>query len=236
MTGNEVSAVLIPGFMLDESMWDDLAAHLPAGWNLQRARLEGGASIEDIARRIAVEAPERFVLIGFSLGGYVAREIAARFPERVTALVIIASSLREDTEEQIAQKQAAVRASSPATFMGLGARAVARSLHPDRSRDNVLVGRIRAMSAGLGYTAFATQSALRRADIPASAIRCPTLVIAGAQDAFRSPEEAVELRDSIPNAVLEIVDDTGHMIPLEQPEQLAAVISSWVDGVYARPA
>lgn len=233
MNGDDVSAVLVPGFMLDQSMWDDLAAHLPATWILHRAKLEGGNSIQEIARQIVEESPERFILIGFSLGGYVAREIAGKFPERVTALVIIASSMREDTEEQMMQKREAVRALSSTTFSGLSSRTIAKSLHPDRSGDSELICRIRDMCARLGYRAFATQSELRRAGLPTSGIRCPTLVIAGAQDALRSLEETMELHDCIPNAVLETVDDTGHMIPLEQPERLGLTISRWIDRVTA---
>lgn len=231
MYSDEVSAVLVPGFMLDQSMWDDVAAHLPMTWTLHRATLEGGNSIQEIARHIVEESPKRFVLIGFSLGGYVAREIAGKFPERVAALVIVASSLRKDTQEQMDQKRVAVHALSSDTFSGLSSRAIAKSLHPDRTGDSELVGLIRNMSLRLGYRAFAMQSELRRAGIPASEIRCPTLVIAGAQDALRSLDEARELCDSIPNATLEIVDDTGHMIPLEQPERLALAISEWIDRV-----
>jgi pimeloyl-ACP methyl ester carboxylesterase len=214
--------------MLDQAMWDDLVAYLPATWTIHRATLAGGNSIQEIARHIVENSPERFVLIGFSLGGYVAREIAGRFPERVTALVIIASSMREDTEAQTAQKRAAVRAVSSTTFSGLSSGTIAKSLHPGRSTDRQLIGRIRDMSVRLGYQAFATQSELKRVDIPTSEIHCPTLVIAGAQDELRSIGEAMELRASIPDAVMEIVEDTGHMIPLEQPERLAGTISGWL--------
>jgi pimeloyl-ACP methyl ester carboxylesterase len=231
MNDRDIPVVLLPGFMLDPSLWDELAAYLPATWTLHRATLDGGDTIEAIARHIAAGAPERFVLIGFSLGGYVARQIAASFPGRVAALVLIASSLREDTEQQAQLKQQTVRALSPGTFNGLSARSIAQSLHPDRATDKALIERIRAMGARLGYAVFATQSGLRRAAVPTSQIVCPTLVVAAGQDRLRSLDEAIELRDSIPHAVLEIVPDSGHLIPIEQAERLGAVISSWVGSV-----
>ncbi|UGV28461.1 hypothetical protein E0H22_24065 [Rhodopseudomonas boonkerdii] len=55
------------------------------------------------------EVPDNFVLIGLSLGGYVTHEIARRVPERVTALVVVASSARADTLEQIKRKEIDVR-------------------------------------------------------------------------------------------------------------------------------
>ncbi|MGZ5199263.1 MAG: alpha/beta fold hydrolase [Telluria sp.] len=236
MSESRIPVVLLPGFMLDTTLWDELASYLPAAWTLHRATLEGGDTIEAMARHIAAEAPERFVLVGFSLGGYVARQIAAHFPDRVAALVLIASSLREDTEQQAQLKQQTVRALSPSTFNGLSARSIAQSLHPSRATDKALIERLRAMGARLGYDAFAIQSALRRAGVPASRIACPTLVVAAQQDGLRSLDEAIELRDSIPGAVLEIVPDSGHMIPLEQPERLGALISRWVESVLGGPA
>jgi pimeloyl-ACP methyl ester carboxylesterase len=59
-------------------------------------------------------------------------------------------------------------------------------------------------------------------------IRCPTLVVAGAEDQLRSPEEARELADGIPSARLEIVPGAGHLIPLEQPQALAGAIARHV--------
>jgi pimeloyl-ACP methyl ester carboxylesterase len=231
MNGHEIPVVLVPGFMLDASLWDELAARLPATWKLHRATLDGGATIDAIARHIVAQAPGRFVLVGFSLGGYVARQIAASFPERVAALVLIASSLREDTEQQARLKLQTVQALSPSTFNGLSAKSIAQSLHPDRKADKGLIERIRMMGARLGYDVFATQSALRRAGVPSSQIACPALVIAAEQDGLRSRDEAVELCASIPGAELEFVPDSGHMIPIEQPDYLGALISRWVGRV-----
>jgi pimeloyl-ACP methyl ester carboxylesterase len=234
MGDRRIPVVLVPGFMLDQSLWDDLAGYLPTAWELHRATLEGGDTIEAIARHIVESAPERFVLVGFSLGGYVARQIAASYPERVAALVLIATSLRDDTPQAAQLKQQTVRALSPSTFNGLSARSIAQSLHPDRSTDKALIERIRTMGARLGYHAFATQSSLRRADVPTD-IACPTLIVAAGQDALRPVDEVLELHDSIPGAALEIVQDSGHMIPLEQPARLGGLISEWVGRVISEP-
>lgn len=229
MNSPSVSLVLLPGFMLDETLWDEFSAHLPAGWAVSRAALAGGNRIRDIARHIAECSPGRFVLVGFSLGGYIARQLAADYPERVSALVLIASSLREDTEQQAKSKMQAVQALSPSTFNGLSAGAIAGSLHPRRSSDAGLIARIRAMGNRLGYGALAVQSGLRRAGVPAGSISCPTLVVASPDDALRSIEEANELAGAIPQATLRWLDDSGHMIPLEQPQALAATVVSWLD-------
>jgi pimeloyl-ACP methyl ester carboxylesterase len=52
--------------------------------------------------------------------------------------------------------------------------------------------------------------------------------VAAAQDQLRSLEEARELQAGIPGATLEVIEDTGHMIPIEAPARLAEVIVPWL--------
>ncbi|GAA3945657.1 alpha/beta hydrolase [Allohahella marinimesophila] len=222
------SVVLIPGFMLDETLWDEFSQHLPENWRLVHAPLTGGTTIPEIARQIATISPDRFVLIGFSLGGYIARQLAADFPDQVMALVLIASSLREDTDQQAKVKAQAVQASSETSFRGLSNTAIATSLHPSRSSDKAVISRIKTMGQRLGYEALALQSSFSRAGVPTDLIRCPTLVVASSGDAMRTLEEADELVEAIPGALLQLINDSGHMIPLEQPRKLAQLILAWV--------
>jgi pimeloyl-ACP methyl ester carboxylesterase len=184
--------------------------------------------MDEIAAGIAKAAPERFVLVGFSLGGYVARKVAELYPERVAALVLVATSLRTDTDEQARARRNLIAVMSAASFRGLSAASIATSLHPARRDDKELVARIRSMGSRLGYQALVTQSNLRRDGIAAGSLACPTLVIAAAEDSLRTVEETAELAQAIPNAELKVIDGSGHMLPLEQPAALAAAINEWL--------
>jgi pimeloyl-ACP methyl ester carboxylesterase len=53
-------------------------------------------------------------------------------------------------------------------------------------------------------------------------------VIAAAQDQLRSAEESAELAAAIPGARLSTIDNSGHLIPIEQPDVLAATIRDWL--------
>ena len=64
--------VLLPGYMLDESLWDEVVPLLQWAAPIDRLPLGPGSTTEEIARSVAQAAPERFVLVGFSLGGYIA--------------------------------------------------------------------------------------------------------------------------------------------------------------------
>jgi pimeloyl-ACP methyl ester carboxylesterase len=229
MTAETLPLVLLPGYMLDETLWDDVAGKL--GAPVQRMRLEPGKDLDEIAQGIGQRAPERFVLVGFSLGGYVARKVAELYPQRVAALILIATSLRDDTEERATSRRTLVRLMKPDTFRGLSTHSIASSLHPDLQGDKALLNRIRAMGERLGYQALVTQTDLRRDGIAAATLSCPTLVIAAAQDQLRSAEESAELAAAIPGARLSTIDNSGHLIPIEQPDVLAATIRDWLSSL-----
>ncbi|MDS7933273.1 alpha/beta hydrolase [Acinetobacter sp. V91_7] len=228
MNKKSLSVVLIPGFMLDEYLWDELVNALPREWKIFRATLKEGCTIKEIAQKIAENVPENFVLIGFSLGGYIARSIAEQFPERVKALILIASSLRPDSEEQKSQKLTAIRLNSKETFRGLSSISIAKTLHPSNAQNRDLVKRIQGMGNRLGYDEFVKQSMLDRSSYDMGKIICPTLIISGSEDQLRSDEEAIELLDQLPYAKHEVINNTGHMIPIEQADILALKISNWL--------
>jgi pimeloyl-ACP methyl ester carboxylesterase len=223
--------VLLPGFMLDETLWDEVLPQLGPDAPVYRLPLGPGTTTDEIAERIASAAPGRFVLVGFSLGGYIARKVAELHPHRVAALILVASSLRSDTEEQARAKHKVVAALNADNFRGLSAVSIASSLHPNRRDDKELVAKIRQMGNRLGYGTFVTQSNLRRDHIAAASLACPTLVIAAAEDPLRPAEETQELADAIPDATLMTIEGSGHMLPLEQPEALGSAIKQWLSSL-----
>ncbi|HBZ3541692.1 TPA: alpha/beta hydrolase, partial [Klebsiella pneumoniae] len=181
--------------------------YLPSNCIVHHAAVTEGRTIHDVVQHLITLLPEKFSLIGFSMGGYIARQLAAEFPERVESLVLIASSLREDTPLEAEAKRKSVQSLSPTTFKGLSRHAIARSLHPLNTSNQDMISAIQKMGCSLGFEAFITQSSLSRQGIPSATIRCPTLVIASEDDAIRSMKEAEELVEAIPYASLRIILD-----------------------------
>lgn len=214
--------------MLNGMLWREFETYLPANCIVHHASVTGGRTLHDIAQHMSTCLPDKFTLIGFSPGGYIARQFAADFPDRVESLVLIASSLREDTPLEAESKRQNVQSLSPATFKGLSSHAIARSLHPRNSSNQDMISAIQKMGCCLGFEAFITQSSLSRQGIASATIHCPALVIASEDDALRSMKEAEELVEAIPDASLRIIRGCGHMIPLEQPEALAITITEWI--------
>ncbi|MCJ2122728.1 alpha/beta fold hydrolase [Methylobacterium sp. J-077] len=225
-----MSLVLLPGFMTDPDLWADIGPLLAPLGPILHGDLSRDTAIDAMAGRVAAEAPDRFALVGFSMGGYVAREIARLAPDRVQALVLIATSARADTPAQARRKAAAVENVRRQGFSGLSRAAILGSIHPDRAGDAALIARIRQMGDRLGGEVFLRQAGQARASDRdrLGSIACPTLVVAAAQDGLRSLDEARELQAGIPGAVLTVIDGSGHMLPMEAPDALAEAIVPWL--------
>ncbi|QJD99459.1 alpha/beta hydrolase [Massilia forsythiae] len=229
-----MSILLVPGFMADETLWDEVLPRLERFGPVLHADLRHDTSVAAMARRALAAAPPSFVLVGFSMGGYVAREIARQAPQhgkRVEAMVLIATSTRPDSAALQRRKGAIGHAAPSIAFSGLSRTAVASSLHPQRRDDETMIERVRAMGMRLGGEVFRRQSVLERpGDIDClGGIRCPTLVVAAAQDGLRSLEESREMQEHIAGAELAVIEDSGHMIPIEAPQRLADLVVPWLE-------
>jgi len=64
--------------MTDASLWDDLLPTLQAIARVKAIDLSGTTTMAEMADLVLAEGPDTFVLIGFSMGGYVAREVVRK--------------------------------------------------------------------------------------------------------------------------------------------------------------
>lgn len=212
--------------MCDQDLWTDMVPDLQKLGRLHYGNVYEDSTLEGMARRVLDSSPERFVLIGFSMGGFVARVLCLMAPERVAGLAFVASSARGYSKEETAQRK---KGYGP---LGRPPRAAsgAPGLHPDRDHDPVLIARLRGMQRRLGREVRARQAALVRRDGYADLerIACPSLVVACRQDRLRSLAESERMARHLPHAHFEVIEDCGHMAPLERPHELAAVLGRWI--------
>ena len=104
-------------------------------------------------------------------------------------------------------------------------------LHPERDTDPVLLDRLRGMQRRLGPEVRKRQAALVRRDGYADLgrIACPSLVVACRQDRLRTFAETERMAQALPNSSFSILEDCGHMAPLEKPKELSAVLGAWIE-------
>jgi pimeloyl-ACP methyl ester carboxylesterase len=190
-------------------------------WALQTARLEGALAIdlpghpdgeaatdvdalaEACADAIAsVDGPR--VLVGHSLGGAIALEVALREPELVDGLVVVASGARLPVPDA-----ALLRARDD--FASEAERLVAGSFADAASP---MAGHARAALDACGpATLAADYAACRSVELRGrlAGVRAPALVIAGSDDPFTPPWMSEELARELPQSAMVVVPGARHM-------------------------
>ena len=227
--------VLLPGMPLDAALWDHQTGHLADVADVRVGDLTRADSMSGLARAVLADAPERFALGGLSMGGYVAFEILRQAPERVVKLALLDTSARPDTPEQTANRKDAVALIARGRMHQVVAANLPRLVHPQRVQDAALVGSLKAQAQRIGQDGFARQQTaiMNRPDsrLDLAAIRCPTLVLCGRQDVITPPAVHEEMAAGIPGARLVLIEDCGHLSPMEQPQAVTALLREWM--IYA---
>jgi len=223
--------LLLPGLLNDAELWRDQITGLADVARCQVADLTQGESLRELAEQVLEIAEPTFALAGFSMGGYVAQEIARIAPERIQRLALIDTAVRPDTPERAAQRKATnAAAQRPGAFLGIADRLMASYVDPSRLDDKDLTGRIQAMTQRLGREVFLRQNGLPREDGAAAlrALRVPIVIICGEHDAITPLAGQHEMAHAIGCTHMVIIPNAGHMTPMEAPEAVNAALRRWL--------
>jgi pimeloyl-ACP methyl ester carboxylesterase len=214
--------------MCDEDLWDGLK--LPG--DLVHADLTRDDSIVGMAERALEEAPPKFVAVGLSMGGIVAFQIARLAPERLEGLVLLDTNPSADTPE----KQTMRSRQQNSVLAGKLAQVVAEELKPNylasanRLRIDLL-DRAHAMSLRLGPDVFIRQAEALKTRPDAwpvlPTLQMPVLVACGAEDRLCPPELHARMAAACQQADFSIIENAGHLTPMEQPQMLSSLIAEW---------
>lgn len=219
--------VMIPGLGSDMAVWARTIAALSDDALCRVGDTLQDDSFESMARRILADAPERFVLAGVSMGGMVAMQIMRLAPERVSALSLIGTKARPDTEEEKARRRAINAVIEKAADMrGLSGGSLNMLVH-DNASDEVRA-ELTEMGVRVGPQTYVRQNtaAMNRSDArpTLAAITVPTQVISGEFDRMSTLAHAHEIHAAIPGSDLHIIPDCGHLPPIETPEIMAGFL------------
>jgi pimeloyl-ACP methyl ester carboxylesterase len=224
--------LLLPGLLNDASVFTEQVAALSTVATVEVGDLSIAETIPDMAASVLkLASAKHFVLLGLSLGGYVAFEIIRQAPERVAGLVLMDTTARPDTPEASAKREALIE--QAATDLDAVTEQLLPLLsHPDLMNLPTVRGVIQSMASGLGKAVFARQqrAIMGRPDSRPTlkGIACPTLVICGHDDQITPPELAKEIADGIKHAKLELIAECGHLATLDQPERVCDLLLGWI--------
>jgi pimeloyl-ACP methyl ester carboxylesterase len=225
--------LLVPGLNCSPRLY---APQMPALWQFGPVTVAAHTRDETmaaIAARILADAPPRFALAGLSMGGYIALEIMRQAADRVERLALLDTGARADTPEATAKRLTNIALAESGRFAEVPEAQWPMVVPPARRADAALKRDYIAMCHDVGPEAFVRQqkAIITRVDSRPllATIRCPTLVLVGAQDELTPPFLAEEMAAGISGARLVKVPDCGHLSTMEQPEAVTLELVAWLN-------
>jgi pimeloyl-ACP methyl ester carboxylesterase len=225
--------LLVPGLNCSPRLY---AAQLPALWRFGPVTVADHTrddTMAAIAGRILAAAPRRFALAGLSMGGYIALEIMRQAADRVEKLALLDTGSRADVPEATAKRHANIALAQEGRFADVIGPQFPLYVHPARANDAVLKADYLAMCHDVGPEAYVRQqkAIMNRVDSRAllPAIRVPTLVLVGEEDAATPPALSDEMAAAIPGARLARIAACGHLSTMERPAAVTEELVAWMD-------
>jgi pimeloyl-ACP methyl ester carboxylesterase len=182
----------------------------------------------DVFDRLGLSSP---LVVGLSLGGWMAAELATRYPERVGQLVLVnpvglyipgaeVKELFGRPFEELVQDMFADQRHPMAQMMNqLGIMLASENEIPFDPLRPLLQSM--AATAKLSWDPYLHDPKLARR-LPR--VTAPTLIIHGVEDSLVPRAHAEAYADEIPRAHLVNMVDAAHLAPLEKPEELARLV------------
>lgn len=248
--GDGLPVLLLHAFPLNSGMWEAQVEALGDRFRLIAPDFQGFGgsdapedrslySMDSFADHLAGLlddlAIDKTVLVGLSMGGYVAFSFLRRHGDRVRALVLADTRAEADPPEGVEkrsgqQKQVESEGTAglvdalPGALLG----ATTRDSKPDvvdRSRklmDNPPAGFIGALEA--------MKNRVDSSD-DAAKVHVPTLVLVGEEDALTPPDAARRLHELIAGSKLVVIPGAGHLSNLEAPEAFNGALGEFLNSL-----
>jgi len=252
--GEGMPVPLVHGFPLDHTMWNAQIDALADCCRVIAPDLRGfgqsslgdadpkvGVSMEryadDLAEFLDVLAiHEPIVVVGFSMGGYVAWQFVRKHGSRLQALVQCDTKAAADTDEA-----RAARLKMADQISEWGSARVAEMMGPkllakrsfEVNPDVVAEVRRVVVATSPAAIACAQRGMASRPDMTGllPGIGLPALVVVGQEDAISPPAEMRPIADAIPNAKFVEIEGAGHMTTMENPKAVNEALRSFLEKI-----
>jgi pimeloyl-ACP methyl ester carboxylesterase len=222
----KIPLVLVSGLLSNDYLWHYQVKHLSEIASIHIVSPDQNTP-EKMVQAVLDVAPPVFALAGHSMGGWLCLEIMRKAPFRVSKLCLLNTTARNDSNEKRKRRKKMISMAKDGYFQEIIEEIVNHFVFNPLFKSNV-----KKMFLEVGKEAFIHQeeAMIQRYEVQSilPRISCPTMVIHAAQDKNFSLEEHEEIAAKISNAKLAVVEDSGHMSPLEMPQAITTLLRLWL--------
>jgi len=249
--GNGSPLVMVHGGLLDHSMWDGqfsafasshrVVRYDARGHGLSKAPSGTFSHHEDLKELLDKIKVGKTAVMGLSLGGYIAVDFALAYPERVSALILVAPGLTgyELTSEPVKQHTELMNKAFMDKDLKMAVEYFQRAWTdgPARSPEKVnpdVREKLRQMAVG-SIQSINLDSREIRLQPPAinrlAEIQVPTLAVVGDLDMPDILEIVGLIEKNIPGAQKVVIKGVAHMVNMEKPEEFNRIVRDFLSGL-----
>jgi pimeloyl-ACP methyl ester carboxylesterase len=187
---------------------------------------------EDAVAVLEAAGLERSHILGTSLGGMVALQLALDQPDRVDRLVLACATPGGAAAAPMPERTKRLMAEAPALPAEVALRRFVENAfgpNPDPEQiERIMEHRLATAQQPAAWAAQAAAGASFDVWERVGEIRAPTLVLTGDADAVVDPRNSQLLADRIPGARLEVFDGAGHLFFWEEPERFVDLVTEFL--------
>jgi pimeloyl-ACP methyl ester carboxylesterase len=244
-TGHGPAVVFLHAFPLNRAMWAPQTSALSAerrcvtidARGFGESAATGPCSVDryadDVAAVLDALEIKRAVIVGLSMGGYVAFALWRRHPRRVRALLLADTRAGADTPESRERRRdliALARSSGVAAVADRQMIGLLGKTTRERRPDIEAMVRSIAASATVDGVVGALEAMLERPDstLTLATVTVPTLIVVGEEDVLTPPKEARAMHSMIYASRLEVLAQAGHLSSIERPAAFNAVLNEFL--------
>jgi pimeloyl-ACP methyl ester carboxylesterase len=223
--------LFIAGTLATEKIWHMQASLFAKNWQVGYLELDNTPSISSIAEHYSAQSPDKFSIIAFSMGGYVALDLFRFIPNKIEKLILINSAAKALCQKGKEERQRSIALIEKGKFNFLIDQIFINSVYKSANNPK-LISFLKAMAHEVGADYYHAQLTAMvnkpdQTDI-LNTIPCPVLLIAGRQDNVMPNERSEHMAAHIPNADLVYLNNCGHTAMLEQPQCMNDILLNWL--------